>query len=147
MKFIFNSIKIPISYYISFIMYAIVFELLGLGSTTGTITFYIIYTVLLIFCGCFCNLKKHIYGLILLELQLIICPIIFSTNTQATVLNSFASLGNIMYSTFKPICSTVFNYEVGFINMLPDYIVSFIYPLVFIFIGNIIKKHKFKKRT
>lgn len=144
MKKVLDNLKVYISYYVSFAVYFLTFEFFCYK--WSAVCFYIIFSILLIICWYANNFKNSIYGLAVFELQMIICPIIFSLNTGIEALQSFSSSGNIMYSTFKPVCETVFQYDISVMKLLPDYIISIIYPVLFILTGSLIKQKVKKKK-
>lgn len=141
MKNILNNLFLPLIYYFCFAVYALIFEFFGFGLTAGVITFYLLFIFMFILAGCFVPIKKLRFGLILLEAQLILCPLLF--HLTEIKLNGFASLGNIMVSTLHPMQELLFGYDYSFAKRLPDYIISMLLPVLCILLGNLLSK-KFK---
>ena len=127
-------------YYFCFAVYALIFEFFGFGLTAGVITFYLLFIFMFILAGCFVPIKKLRFGLILLEAQFILCPLLF--HLTEIKLNGFASLGNIMVSTLHPMQALLFGYDYSFAKRLPDYILSVIAPVLLILIGNFLAKKR-----
>lgn len=100
MKTVLNNLKPFIVYWISFAVYAIIssFEILNIEALI--IVFFVVYIISDILIGFTQDIKEILPGIILFELQLIICAIIFSINTVSLGINTFASSGNIFYSTY-----------------------------------------------
>ena len=90
MKTVLNNLKPFIAYWISFAVYAII----------SSIVFFVVYIISDVLIGFTQDIKEILPGIILFELQLIICAIIFSINTVSSGINTFASSGNIFYSTY-----------------------------------------------
>lgn len=100
MGVIFNNLKPFIAYWISFAVYVMISLLEVFSSKNLIIAFFIVYIISSVLIGCSTNIKEIRFGIILFELQLIVCAIIFSINTESSGLNTIASAGNIFYSTF-----------------------------------------------
>ncbi len=100
MKTVLNNLKPFIVYWISFAVYAIIssFEILDIEALI--IIFFVVYIISDVLIGFTQDIKEILPGIILFELQLIICAIIFSINTVSSGINTFASSGNIFYSTY-----------------------------------------------
>ncbi len=144
MKNTLNNLFLPLIYYFCYAVYTLIFEFFGLGLTAGTIAFYLLFIFLFILAGCFMPIKKLRAGLILLEAQLILCPLLF--HLTEIKLNGFSSLGNIMVSTLHPMQDLLFGYDYSFAKRLPDYIISMLLPVLCILLGNLLsKKYKFFK--
>lgn len=110
MKIIFNNLKPFIAYWISFLIYVIISMFETFSFETSMIAFFTVYIILNIIIGYSTDIKEIRYGIILFELQLIVCSIIFSINTESSGLKTFASTGNIFYSTFFDGINNIFSF-------------------------------------
>lgn len=107
---IFNNLKPFIAYWVSFAVYVMISLFEIFSSKNLIIAFFIVYIILSVLIGYSTDIKEIRFGIILFELQLIICAIIFSINTESSGLNTFVSAGNIFYSTFFERINNIFNY-------------------------------------
>lgn len=120
----FNNLKPFIAYWGSLAIYIIISLFEALSSKDLVIVFFVAYIISGLLIGCTTTIKKMYLGIILFELQLIICAIVFSINTVSSGLNTFASAGNVFYSTFFENINSVFSF-----------ILSLLLPLVLFGIG------------
>ena len=88
MKTVLNNLKPFIVYWISFAVYAIIssFEILNIEALI--IVFFVVYIISDVLIGFTQDIKEILPGIILFELQLIICAIIFSINTGGCFISS-----------------------------------------------------------
>lgn len=77
MGVIFNNLKPFIAYWISFAVYVMISLLEVFSSKNLIIAFFIVYIISSVLIGCSTNIKEIRFGIILFELQLIVCAIIF----------------------------------------------------------------------
>lgn len=124
MRTILNNLKPLIAYWASFVIYTIISLLETFSYTTCVIISLLIYIILNILIGFTIDIKNMRWGIILFELQLLICAIIFSINAESSGLNTFASVGNIFYSTFF-----------GEINRILGFALSILFPVLLLGIG------------
>lgn len=110
MKTVLNNLKPFIAYWISLVVYTIVSLFETLSSKNLIIVFFMVYIISGILIGCTTAIKEIRLGIILFELQLIICAIIFSINAVSSGLNTFASAGNVFYSTFFENINSIFSF-------------------------------------
>lgn len=110
MKTVLNNLKPFIAYWVSLAVYTIVSLFETLSSKNLMIVFFVVYIISGILIGCTTAIKEIRLGIILFELQLIICAIVFSINTVSSGLNTFASAGNVFYSTFFENINSVFGF-------------------------------------
>lgn len=134
MGVIFNNLKPFIAYWISFAVYVMISLFEVFSSKNLIIAFFIVYIISSVLIGCSTNIKEIRFGIILFELQLIVCAIIFSINTESSGLNTIASAGNIFYSTFFERIKNVLNF-----------ILSVLLPVLFLGIGFGLTELKNKK--
>lgn len=134
MKTIFNNLKPFIVYWVSFVVYWIVYSFETFSYKIWAIAFLAVYSILSILTGYTTDIKKMRWGIILFELKLLICPIIYSINIESSGLIYFASASNIFYSTFFDT-----------INSIAGFILSILLPVLLIGIGFGLRKLKKKK--
>ena len=134
MGVIFNNLKPFIAYWISFAVYVMISLLEVFSSKNLIIAFFIVYIISSVLIGCSTNIKEIRFGIILFELRLIVCAIIFSINSSSSGLNTLASAGNIFYSTFFERIKNVLNF-----------ILSVLLPVLFLGIGFGLTELKNKK--
>jgi len=96
--------------------------------------FYFSFAVFCILIGRFTELKQCRAGLILLAVQLLICPVLCIFN----IFGQFAGFGNYMFSGGAPF-EALFNYERSGLQYLPDYLFSIAFPFLMIFTGHRLK--------
>jgi len=110
MKTILNNLKPFIAYWVSLAVYTIISLFEVFSSKNLIIVFFVVYIISGLLIGCTTAIKEIRLGIILFELQLIICSIVFSINTVSSGLNTFASAGNVFYSTFFENINSVFSF-------------------------------------
>lgn len=108
MKYVLNNLKPIIVYWVSVLIFYIIsfFDFLSLEKTC--ILLWITFLILNILMGFFNELKKIFVGIIIIELQFIICGVIYMSFVAIkelpytpTLIDSIVAYGNLMLATMN----------------------------------------------
>lgn len=149
MKKLFENLKPILIYWASVLILYIAYFMADFDFITklnrnelAVVFFYISLAVLCILLGRFTDLKACKAGLIILALQLVLCPVAYVFD----VCFQFAAFGNYMFSSGGAPFEALFHYNRSGMQYLPDFIFSLAYPAFMVLAGYKLKKYRIHRK-